>query len=90
LDHRQQVESLPQTAKRTSTQTRRGTIARVAADPPTTNISATREAAPRSDRIDREHAQPLNVEALARDANCRRAISAASSKPPTAIPITPT
>jgi hypothetical protein len=30
MDHRQQVESLPQTAKRTSTQTRRGTIARVA------------------------------------------------------------
>jgi AraC-like DNA-binding protein len=68
--HRQQVESLQQTAKRTSTQTRRGTIVRVASrsteDQQLRDLARLRRV---RDRIDREYAQPLNVEALARDAN---------------------
>jgi AraC-like DNA-binding protein len=68
--HRQQVESLQQTAKRTSTQTRRGTTARVASrstdDQHLRDLARLRRV---RDRIDCEYAQPLNVEALARDAN---------------------
>jgi AraC-like DNA-binding protein len=70
MDHRQQVESLPQTAKRTSTQTRRGTITRVASrsteDQYLRDLARLRRV---RDRIDPEYAQPLDVEALARDAN---------------------
>jgi AraC-like DNA-binding protein len=36
------------------------------------------------DRIDREYAQPLDLQALARGAHCRPATSAASSASPTA------
>jgi AraC-like DNA-binding protein len=70
MDHRQQVESLQQTAKRTRTQTRHGTIARVARR--STDEQRLRDLARLRrirDRIDREYAQPLDVEALARDAH---------------------
>jgi AraC-like DNA-binding protein len=70
MDRRQQVESLPQTAKRTRTQTRHGTIARVASrsadDQHLRDLARLRRV---RDRIDREYAQPLDVEALARDAH---------------------
>jgi len=70
MDRRQQVESLPQTAKRSLPQTRRGTIARVASrsteDQHLRDLARLRRV---RDRIDREYAQPLDVEALARDAN---------------------
>ena len=70
MDHRQQVESLQQTAKRTPTQTGRGTIARVATR--STDDQHLRDLARLRcvrDRIDRDYAQPLDVEALARDAH---------------------
>ena len=55
---------------RTQTQTRRGTIARVASrstqDQHLRDLARLRRV---RDRIDREYAQPLDVEALARDAN---------------------
>src|SRR5271167_1744556 len=70
MDRRQQVESLPQTAKRSAPQTPRGTIARVASrsteDQHLRDLARLRRV---RDRIDREYAQPLDVEALARDAN---------------------
>ena len=70
MDHRQQVESLQQTAKRSPTQTRRGTIAQVASrsteDQHLRDLARLRRV---RDRIDREYAQPLDVETLARDAN---------------------
>ena len=70
MDHRQQVESLQQTAKRTRTQTRHGTIAQVASR--STEEQHLRDLARLRrvrDRIDREYAQPLDIEALARDAH---------------------
>ena len=69
-DHRQQVESLQQTAKRSPTQKRRGTIAQVASR--FTEVQRLRDLARLRrvrDRIDREYAQPLDLETLARDAN---------------------
>src|SRR5271168_810150 len=70
MDRRQQVESLPQTAKRSLPQTRRGTIAQVASRPAVQqhlrDLARLRRV---RDRIDRDYAQPLDVEALARDAN---------------------
>ena len=70
MDRRQQVESLPQTAKRPPTQTPRGTIARVASrsteDQHLRDLARLRRV---RDRIDCDYAQPLDVEALARDAN---------------------
>jgi AraC-like DNA-binding protein len=70
MDRRQQVESLQQTAKRSPTRTPRGTIARVASrsteDQHLRDLARLRRV---RDRIDREYAQPLDVEALARDAN---------------------
>src|SRR5580692_7615955 len=70
MDHRQQVESLQQTAKRTRIQTRHGTIARVASrstdDQHLRDLARLRRV---RDRIDREYARPLDVEALARDAH---------------------
>jgi AraC-like DNA-binding protein len=70
MDLRQQVESLQQTAKRTRTQTRHGTIARVASR--STEEQHLRDLARLRrvrDRIDREYARPLDVEALARNAH---------------------
>jgi AraC-like DNA-binding protein len=70
MDHRQQLESLQQTVKRTRTQTRHGTIAQVANR--STDDQHLRELARLRrirDRIDREYARPLDVEALARDAH---------------------
>src|SRR5271167_4584345 len=70
MDRRQQVESLPQTAKRSAPQTPRGTIARVASrsteDQHLRDLARLRRV---RDRIDREYAQPLDVEALARGAH---------------------
>src|ERR1700742_3871183 len=70
MDRRQQVESLQQTAKRSPPRTRRGTIARVASrsteDQHLRDLARLRRG---RDRIDRGDARPLDVEALARDAN---------------------
>src|SRR6202453_3904317 len=70
MDRRQQVESLQQTAKRSPPRTPRGTIARVASR--STEYQHLRDLARLRrvrDRIDREYAQPLDVEALARGAH---------------------
>src|ERR1700722_14524610 len=70
MNRRQQVESLQQTAKPSPTQTPRGTIALVSSqsteDQHLRDLPLLRRV---RDRLDRDDAQPLDVEALARDAN---------------------
>ena len=61
--------SLQQSTKPTPTRTRRGTIARVAGRSHDEHLRDLARLRRVRDRIDREYAEPLDVEALARDAN---------------------